>query len=83
MNVYKINIEDIQIGDVVEFYDQGFRFDFVTKISKSRINKKTNLKEYIIHTQKYGKQLFTKIKAVYMYKNHKTIKKTIISDLFV
>jgi len=69
--------EDISIGDVVEFYDQGFRFDVVKKITTTRRTKKTT-----IVTERYGKVPFEKIREIMTRQNGKTVIKPLVSDFF-
>ena len=77
-----ISIEDIAIGNIIEFYDEGFRFATVENINK--IKKKISKKVmYIVVTDRYGKVPFEKIKEIYTYDGHKTTPKSLMSDIFV
>ena len=69
--------EDIAIGDVVEFYIEGLRSAIVEKITKSKKSKKVT-----IHTERYGSVPFEKIVDVLEYKNGRTVRKNLMSDIF-
>ena len=79
-----ISIEDISVGNVICFYDSGFRFAVVTKISSryTRISKTNKLKVYMLHTELYNKVPITDVMDVYEYCNGKTVRKIITADLF-
>jgi aspartate carbamoyltransferase regulatory subunit len=77
-----ITIEDVKEGDVIEFYDAGFRFAVVTKIQK-KTSRKTKKVSHIIHTDRYGKVDFTKVKEIYTQTEEGTHIKPLLSDLFV
>ena len=77
----EISFEDIAIGDVVEFYDVGFRFDIVVGIKKKRKFKSLATK-YVIVTERYGKIFFGRIRNVLIVEDGKTVNKSLINDLF-
>lgn len=78
----EIAIEDIAVGDVVEFWDDGFRFAIVTQVKKS-IKRKTKAISYWIHTDRYGKIDFSEVKEIYSYDGKKTTPKPLMSDIFI
>jgi len=72
----EIHFEDIEQGDVVEFYDNGFRFAVVIKTKKTKKNS-------VVYTDFYGKVPLEKISEVYVYdENKKTVRKPLTTDLF-
>jgi hypothetical protein len=77
-----IVIEDLAEGDVIEFYDAGFRFAIITKIQKIKKRKSKKI-VYMIHTDRYNKVPFDKIKEVYIYEDKRTVPKPIMSDIFI
>ena len=76
-----VSQQDLAIGDVIQFYDSGWRFGVVTKIQK-KVRRKTKKEEWIIHTDRYGKVLLEKVSDVYEYVDGKTVPKKLLSELF-
>jgi len=70
--------EDINIGDVIRFYDNGWRDDVVTKIQNRR---KGRCK--LIHTSRYGKVPFDDVSEIYIYDNKRTVIKPLMDDFFI
>ena len=77
-----LSIEDIAIGDVIEFYDCGFRFAIVEKVQK-KTKRKTKKVSYLLHTDRYGKVDFTLVKEIYVQNEEGTSIKPLMTDLFV
>jgi len=73
----QFNTKDIAIGDIVEFYKEGFRFDTVKKITTTRRTKKTT-----VFTERYGKIPFEKIREILIVEGKRTVLKPLTSDLF-
>jgi len=68
MEKYKYKPDDIEVGNAVEFYNEGWRNDIVTskKVIKKRKSKRI---ECIIHLERLGKVNLESIRRVYFYDN--------------
>ena len=66
MEKLKYAPEDIEVGNAVEFYREGWRADIVTKkkVTKKRKTKKI---ECIIFLERLGKVNLDKVRKVYFY----------------
>lgn len=71
---------DICVGDVIEFYDKGFRYAIVERFIKKRKIKKGNTHDIV--TDRYGKVPITSVLQVYNYDGERTTKKTLMDDIF-
>ena len=78
----KITEADVEIGDVVSFYEKGWRFDKITGIKKVNQRKPIKRTRIMILLERYGKVDILKISELYEYDGNKTVKKCLIDDIF-
>ena len=77
-----IAVEDLKEGNIIEFYDAGFRFAVVVKVQKKKSRKSKKI-SYIIHTDRYGRVPFDLVREIYVLDNGHTVIKPLLSDLFI
>ena len=77
----RLEIEHLAVGDIIEFYDEGFRFAIIDRIQQKK-SRKTQKISHVIHTDRYGKVDFTKVREVYMQTEEGTKIKPLFTDLF-